>query len=78
MPDVLEVHELPSVEVSMVPELPTATKVLLPYVTPLSDADVIFMVIEVHELPSIEVRMLAESPTATIGNSVVNPFVISY
>ena len=35
VPDVLEVHELPSEEVIMVPESPTPTKTLFPYVTSL-------------------------------------------
>ena len=30
VPEVLEVHDVPSVEVRMVPEAPTATKVLFP------------------------------------------------
>ena len=30
VPEVLEVHDVPSVEVRMVPEAPTATKVLIP------------------------------------------------
>ena len=36
VPDVLEVHEVPSEEVRMVPEAPTTTKVLFPYMTALS------------------------------------------
>ena len=40
VPDVLKVHEVPSEEVRMVPEPPTATKVLFPKVTRMRLLDV--------------------------------------
>jgi len=56
VPDVLKVHEAPSGEVRMVPEKPTPTKVLFPYVTSLIS---LFVpdVLDVHEVPSVEVLM---------------------
>ena len=64
VPEVLEVQVVVSDEVSMVPEAPTATKVLFPYVTPLSLFDVP-EVLEVQVVASDEVSMVPEAPTAT-------------
>ena len=64
VPEVLEVHEVPSGEVRMVPPSPTTTKVLSPKVIP----ERLLLVPEFlddHEVPSDEVRMVPESPTAT-------------
>ena len=51
-------------EVRMVPDAPTTTKVLFPYVTPVR-LSVVPEVFEVHVVPSEEVRMVPDSPTAT-------------
>ena len=59
VPEVLSVHEVPSEEVRMVPELPTVTKVPFPYVTP----DILLVVLV--ELTLSEVRMVPDAPTAT-------------
>ena len=59
VPDVLEVQEVPSEEVRMVPDLPTASKVLFASVTPLRLFDVPD-VLEIHVVPSDEVRMVPE------------------
>ncbi len=48
----------------MVPELPTVTKVLFPYVIPYK-VFVVPEVLEVQEIPSEEVRMVPELPTVT-------------
>ena len=48
----------------MVPDLPTASKVLFALVTPLRLFDVPD-VLEIHVVPSDEVRMVPDSPTAT-------------
>jgi hypothetical protein len=64
VPDVLDVHEVPSDEVRMVPDSPTATKVLFPLVIPLRIFE-IPDVLDAHEVPSEEVRMVPEYPTAT-------------
>ena len=48
----------------MVPEEPTATKVLFPKWTPLSPYEAP-EVLEVHEVPSEEVRRVPDQPTAT-------------
>ncbi len=63
-PEVLEVQEIPSEEVNIVPELPPATKVLLPKVVPSKLFDVP-EVLEVQVVPSEEVRIIPDSPTAT-------------
>ena len=34
VPDVFSVQEVPSVEVRIIPDVPTITKMLFPYVTP--------------------------------------------
>jgi hypothetical protein len=72
VPEVLEVHVVPSGEVRMVPLSPTATKVLCAHaqlyslveVTSLREFDVP-EVLEVHVIPSGDVRMVPLSPTAT-------------
>ena len=64
VPEVLEVHDFPSEEVTMVPESPEITKSPFPYEIPLSlfdDPDSL----EVHEIPSEEVRIVPESPLIT-------------
>ena len=65
MPELLEVHEIPSDEVRMVPVCPTTTKALFPYMTPQS----VFEMpepLEVQVLPlSGEVSMVPFAPTAT-------------
>ena len=48
----------------MVPESPTVTKVLFPYVTTYRASDVP-EVLEVHVVPSDEVSMVPDRPTAT-------------
>ena len=63
VPEVLEVHEVPSVEVRMVPEAPATTKVLFAKVTPRSHSDVPDVLAD-HVMPSDEVRMVPDSPTA--------------
>ena len=63
MPD-LEVHLVPLDEVRMVPQSPTVTKILFPYVAPSRSFDVL-EVLEVHVVPSEEVRMVPLSPTVT-------------
>ncbi len=64
MPEVLEVHEVASEEVRIVPELPAITKVLFPKVTPKNVFEVP-EVLEVHEVPSEEVRIVPELPAIT-------------
>ena len=64
VPEVLEVHVVPSEEVRMVPDLPTTTKVLLSYATALSFS-VVPEVLLYHEIPSDEVTIVPVSPTAT-------------
>ncbi len=71
VPEVLEVHEIPSVEVRMVPDAPTTKKVLFAYVTPLRKPDDP-EVLEVHEVPFVEVRMFPDAPTTT---KVLFPYV---
>ena len=58
VPEVLEVHVVPSGDVKILLE-PTITKVLFPWVTPLRDSD-ISESLSVHEFPSVEVRMVPE------------------
>ena len=63
VPEVLEVHVVPlSVEVRIVPELPTATKVLFPKVIPLRSFEVL-EVFSVHKVPFDEVTMEPPAPT---------------
>jgi hypothetical protein len=64
VPQVLGVHVVPSEEVRIVPELPTVTKVLFPYATPLRPFDVPEVLLS-HVVPSEEVRMVPDSPTIT-------------
>ena len=68
VPEVLEVHVVPlSEEVRMVPELPTATKVLFPKVTSWRLFIVtLILVLSSQEAPLFEeVRMVPSIPTAT-------------
>ena len=64
MPEVLEVQEIPSDEVRIVPDAPTAARILFPDVTPFNVFDVP-EVLEVQEEPSDEVRIVPEAPTET-------------
>ena len=64
VPEVLLVHEFPSGEVRMVPELPSVTKSPFPEVTPLRYSP-FPEVLLVHEIPSEEVRIVPEFPTET-------------
>ena len=63
VPEVLEIHVVPSDEVRMVPDLPTVTNLLFPYVTPVRVSDAP-EVLKVHVVPSDEVRIVVP-PTAT-------------
>ena len=63
-PEVLEVHEIPSEEVRMVPDLPTVTKVLFPKVTILRKFEVPDD-LEVHKIPSEDEKMIPLVPTVT-------------
>ena len=62
VPEVREVHVEPSDEVIIVPELPTATKVLFPKVIPLRSFEVL-EVFSVHKVPFDEVTMEPPAPT---------------
>ena len=62
VPEVREVHVEPSDEVIIVPELPTATKVLFPKVIPLRSFEVLEVFI-VHEVPFDDVTMEPPAPT---------------
>ena len=64
VPEVLEVHVVPSIEVRIVPPLPIVTKVLFSKVTSKRSFDVP-EVLSVQEVPSEEVRMVPFAPTAT-------------
>ena len=65
VPEVLEVHVVPSYEERMVPELPTTTKVLFPSFTP-QRSSVVLEVLEVDVVPSSYVASLVTPlPTAT-------------
>ena len=64
VPEVLEVHEIPSDEVKIIPNSPTATNSPFPKVTFLSKKEVP-EVLEVHEVPSEEVRIVPLEPTVT-------------
>ena len=70
VPEVLEVQEIPSDEVRMVPDAPTAARILFPDVTPINVFDVP-EVLEVQEDPSDEVRIVPEAPTETYDLVVV-------
>ena len=63
MPELLEVHEIPSDEVRMVPVCPTTTKALFPYMTPQSVFEMPVPVV-VHEVLSVDVSMVPFAPTA--------------
>ena len=67
VPEVLKIQVVTFEEVRMVPELPTVTKVLFPYVTS-SRYSELPEVLDVHVIPSGEVRMVhapsSLSPTA--------------
>ena len=63
MPELLEVHEIPSDEVRMVPDCPTTTKELFPYMTPQSVFEMPEPVV-VHEVLSVDVSMVPFAPTA--------------
>ena len=63
-PDSLEVHEIPSDEVRIVPESPLITKSPFVYLTVLKLSDDP-EVLEVHVVPSEEVRIVPLSPTPT-------------
>ena len=73
VPDVLEDHVMPFDEVRMVPDSPTAIKVLLTQLIPLRLYEVPD-VLKVHEAPSGEVRIVPEKPTPT---KVLFPYVTS-
>ena len=64
VPEVLEVHVVPSEEVRTVPRPPTVTKVPFPYAT-LYRVSVVPEVLSVQVVPSEEVRMIPETPTIT-------------
>ena len=64
VPEVLEVHVIPSDEVRMVPEPPSATNKLLSYVNPFR-ISVVPEVLSVKLVPSVEVRMVPELSTVT-------------
>ena len=70
MPEVLEVQDIPSDEVRIVPDAPTAARILFPDVTPFNVFDVP-EVLEVQEDPSDEVRIVPKSPTETYDLVVV-------
>ena len=70
VPEVLEVQEIPSDEVRIVPDAPTAARILFPDVTPFNVFDVP-EVMEVQEDPSDEVRIVPEAPTETYDLVVV-------
>ena len=76
VPEVLEVQDVPSDEVRMVPEEPTVTKVLFAWVTPLSCCDVP-EVLEIHEVAVEEVRIVPELPTITYKQVEQNSVVLS-
>ena len=79
VPEVLDVHVIPSDEVRMVPDPPTATNLLFPKVTPFKVCDEP-EVLEVQVVPLSEVQMVPELPTVTKDgvNSVANPLPVSY
>ena len=76
VPEVLEVHVVPSDEVRMVPELPTVRKVLFPQEIPLSSFGVP-EVLEIHEFAVEEVRIVPEEPTITYKQVEQNSIVLS-
>ena len=73
-PEVLDVQEVPSDEVRIVPDPPTVTKVLFPKVSPAR----LFFVLEVllsQEVPSEEVRMVSRITHRHEGTVFVDNFV---
>ena len=62
--EVLEVHVVKSEEVRTVPNVPTTTKALFPYMTPQSVFEMPEPVV-VHEVLSVDVSMVPFAPTAT-------------
>jgi len=80
-PEVLEDQEIPSDEVSIVPEEPTATNLLFPYVT-LYKYRVVPEVLAVQDIPSVDVMIYPVVPTATNLHTdevhVLNPLEVSY
>ena len=64
VPEVLLSHVVPSEEVRMVPETPTATNVLFANPTPYREFDVP-EILDVQDSPSDEVRIVPEMPTTT-------------
>ena len=76
-PEVLEVQDIPSVEVRMVPYVPVATNVLFAWVIAFK-LRVTPEVLEVHVVPSGEERMVPSVPTPTNNPVVVNPLDVSY
>ena len=63
VPDVLEVQEIPSEEVRIVPELPTTKKVFFAKTTEFKVL-VVFEVLPIQLIPSEEVRIVPDEPTA--------------
>ena len=55
-----------SVDLTMFPELPTATKVLFPKVTPQNSFDVGEVTVLKDEPLSVDLKMVPDSPTTTI------------
>ena len=64
VPEVLEVQVVPSEEVRIVPDQPTATNVLLPSYATALRAFVVPVVCAVQVVPSDEVSKVPEPPTA--------------
>ena len=65
VPEVLEVHVVPSAEVKMVPEIPPATKVLFSNTTPRSLFPVGEITLSKDDPSSLDLTMFPEAPTAT-------------
>ena len=72
VPEVLEVQEVPSDEVKIVPLFPTPKKILFPKVTSLRVVSLVLLshslrtaVISVHVVPSVDFRTVPELPTET-------------
>ena len=64
VPEVREVHVIPSDEVRMVPEPPSTTNKLLSYVNPVRSC-VVPEVLSIQLVPFVEVRMVPDAPTVT-------------
>tara|TARA_B110000914_G_scaffold156881_1_gene137913 strand:- start:17 stop:262 length:246 start_codon:yes stop_codon:yes gene_type:complete len=73
VPEVLDVHEIPSDDEMTVPVPPTDTKILLPNVTPFRSLEVPD-VLEVHEEASEDVLKFPDCPTVT---KILFPYSIS-